>query len=202
MPVNRTPGERFCHLQLGLPVDESALTGSIQSVDWGAICYNLLGTILDNIYRGRIEMGWLRDTFPELGNDSTEVKRIRYARTYIIEMIREGRHQIKSKSEVAYHYYNHGLGSLSIFTSSSEPPIYIPTHNEFQWTPYEDPIIRAVISEEFFQNPNIWHVKVPLVNYASVEMHQTDRVLQQFEFQQLIPEEPEVLDEKHKINLW
>ncbi|MBA0748229.1 hypothetical protein Gogos_005074, partial [Gossypium gossypioides] len=32
-------------------------------------------------------MGWLRNTFPEPGNDSTEVKRIRYARAYIIEMI-------------------------------------------------------------------------------------------------------------------
>ncbi|MBA0852271.1 hypothetical protein Goshw_003283 [Gossypium schwendimanii] len=66
------------------------------------------------------------------------------------------------------------LVSLSIFTSSSEPPIYIPYHNG---TLYEDPTIRVVISDEFFQNSNIWHVKVPLVNYATVEMHQTDRVL-------------------------
>ncbi|MBA0776108.1 hypothetical protein Gotri_011161 [Gossypium trilobum] len=35
-------------LQLELPVDGS-----------GVICYDLLGAILDNIYRGRIEMGWL-----------------------------------------------------------------------------------------------------------------------------------------------
>ncbi|MFQ6663386.1 hypothetical protein Gotur_030937, partial [Gossypium turneri] len=42
-----------------------------------------------------------------------------------------------------------------------------------------DPAIRALISNEFFQNPNIWHVKVPLVNYATFEMHQTDRVLRQ-----------------------
>ncbi|MFQ6622593.1 hypothetical protein Gotur_001739, partial [Gossypium turneri] len=89
---------------------------------------------------------------------------------------------------------------LSIFMSSSEPPIYIPTHNKvepfdelcwntsaledtrllldqrpeahFQWTPYDDPVIRAIISDEFFQNLNIWHVKVSLVNYATVEMHQ------------------------------
>ncbi|MBA0624654.1 hypothetical protein Godav_009969 [Gossypium davidsonii] len=46
-------------LQLGLPVDESLLTESAQSTDWGAICYDLLGAILDNIYGGRIEMGWL-----------------------------------------------------------------------------------------------------------------------------------------------
>ncbi|MFQ6623943.1 hypothetical protein Gotur_003361 [Gossypium turneri] len=75
-------------LQLGLPVDGSTLTGSIQSADWGAVCYDLLGVIPDNIYRGRIEMGWLRDTFLKLGNDSTEVERIRYARAYFLEMIR------------------------------------------------------------------------------------------------------------------
>ncbi|KAH1091909.1 hypothetical protein J1N35_019166 [Gossypium stocksii] len=67
-----------------------------------------------------------------------------------------------------------GSVSLSIYTSLSEPPIYIPTHNEIQWTPFEDPAIRAVIPDEFFQNPNIWHVKVPLVRYATVEMHQTN----------------------------
>ncbi|KAG8501017.1 hypothetical protein CXB51_003085 [Gossypium anomalum] len=75
-------------LQLGLPVDRSALTGSVQSADWGAICYDLLGAISGNIYGGRIEIGWLRNTFLELGNDSTEVERIRYAWAYIFEMIR------------------------------------------------------------------------------------------------------------------
>ncbi|MBA0780350.1 hypothetical protein Gotri_004461 [Gossypium trilobum] len=32
-------------------------------------------------------------------------------------------------------------------------------------------------------------------------MHQTDRVLRQFGFRQLIPLTPEVLDDEHKINL-
>ncbi|MFQ6632584.1 hypothetical protein Gotur_009827 [Gossypium turneri] len=50
-------------LQLGLPVDESALTRSVQSVDWRAVCYDLLSVIPNNIYGGRIEMGCLRDTF-------------------------------------------------------------------------------------------------------------------------------------------
>ncbi|MBA0667280.1 hypothetical protein Goklo_000387, partial [Gossypium klotzschianum] len=75
-------------LQLGLPVDGSALTRFVQSDDWGAVCYDLLGAILGNIYGGRIEMGWLQDTFPELGNDLTEVERIGYSRAYILEMIR------------------------------------------------------------------------------------------------------------------
>ncbi|MFQ6622435.1 hypothetical protein Gotur_002053 [Gossypium turneri] len=74
-------------LQLGLPVDGSALTGSVQFADWRAVCYDLLGAILNNIYGDRIEMGWLRDTFPEPGNDSTEVERIQYVRAYILKMI-------------------------------------------------------------------------------------------------------------------
>ncbi|KAK5839516.1 hypothetical protein PVK06_008314 [Gossypium arboreum] len=44
-------------LQLGLPVDESILIGSTQSIDWRVICYDLLGAISDNIYEGQIEMG-------------------------------------------------------------------------------------------------------------------------------------------------
>ncbi|KAH1097542.1 hypothetical protein J1N35_014463 [Gossypium stocksii] len=62
-------------LQLGLSVNESVLTWSVQSVDWGVVCYDLLGAILDNIYGGQI-LSWLRDTFPEPRNDSTEVERI------------------------------------------------------------------------------------------------------------------------------
>ncbi|KAH1114976.1 hypothetical protein J1N35_008354 [Gossypium stocksii] len=71
----------------------------------------------------------------------------------------------------------------------------------FQWTPYKDPAIRAVILNEFFQNLNIWHVKVQLVNYATVEILQTDRVLRQFRFRQSIPVTSEVLDDEHKNNL-
>ncbi|MBA0619984.1 hypothetical protein Godav_005764 [Gossypium davidsonii] len=43
-------------LQLGLSVDGSALTGSVQSANWGVVCYDLLGVILDNIHKGRIKM--------------------------------------------------------------------------------------------------------------------------------------------------
>ncbi|MFQ6660223.1 hypothetical protein Gotur_028821, partial [Gossypium turneri] len=32
-------------------------------------------------------MGWLRDTFPDLDDDSTELERIRYAQAYILQLI-------------------------------------------------------------------------------------------------------------------
>ncbi|MBA0609268.1 hypothetical protein Godav_021349 [Gossypium davidsonii] len=66
------------NLQLGLPVDGYAVTVSVQSGDWGVVYYELLGAILDNINEGQIEMGWLRDIFPEPDDDSTELDRIRY----------------------------------------------------------------------------------------------------------------------------
>ncbi|KAH1098128.1 hypothetical protein J1N35_015049 [Gossypium stocksii] len=90
----------------------------------------------------------------------------------------------------------------AIFTSSSELPVYIPTHNKFECTPYEDLTIREVIPKEFFMNLNTWHVKVPLVVYAIVEMHEIDRVLQQFRFRQSIPVAPQDLDDLHFIDLW
>ncbi|MFQ6656900.1 hypothetical protein Gotur_026812 [Gossypium turneri] len=64
------------NMQLGLPVDGYPVTGSVQSANWGAICYELLGTILENISGGRIEMGWLRDTFLDPDDDSIELERI------------------------------------------------------------------------------------------------------------------------------
>ncbi|KAK5803175.1 hypothetical protein PVK06_030816 [Gossypium arboreum] len=86
-----SPKDAFCSVFLSSNdfffTDRTALTGSIQSANWGAICYDLLGAISDNIFEGRIEMGWLQDIFSELENDSTELERIQYARAYILEMI-------------------------------------------------------------------------------------------------------------------
>ncbi|MBA0865513.1 hypothetical protein Goshw_012863, partial [Gossypium schwendimanii] len=105
-------------------------------------------------------MGWLRDTFQEPGNDSTEVERIRYARAYILEMI--GGYLM---SDLSRNLVLRWLLKLVDFRA-------------------------VVIPDKFFQNLNIWHVKVSLVNYATIEMHQTDRVLRQFGFRQPILEAP------------
>ncbi|XP_052476320.1 uncharacterized protein LOC128032073 isoform X1 [Gossypium raimondii] len=44
-------------------------------------------------------------------------------------------------------------------------------------------------------------MKVVLINYATVEPHQTDRVLQQFGCRQPILVDPEVFDDQHKVDL-
>ncbi|KAK5839199.1 hypothetical protein PVK06_007969 [Gossypium arboreum] len=192
-------------------------------------------------------MGWLRDTFPELDNDSTKLERIRYAQAYILEMIggylmsdllrnrvhlrwllklidfiaagefswgfavlatlyremygatRPNKAKIRGclsllqsraqfrfpflRHRVNYPYtfplvtrWNHSASYVGIPTSLEDIRLLLDQQSEVQ-TPYKDPAIRAVIPDEFFQNLNIWHVKVPLVNYVIVEIHQSDRAL-------------------------
>ncbi|KAH1121869.1 hypothetical protein J1N35_005029 [Gossypium stocksii] len=96
--------------------------------------------------------------------------------------------------------WNHSANYVGIPTSLEDIRLLLDQRSEAQ-TPYEDPAIRTVISDEFFQNPNIWHVKVPMVTYAIVEMHQLDRVLRQFRFRQPILVALEELDDEHKTDL-
>ncbi|MBA0682215.1 hypothetical protein Goari_023950 [Gossypium aridum] len=57
------------------------------------------------------------------------------------------------------------------------------------------------IRDDFFVNPNAWHVKAPLVVYTTVKMHKVNRVLWPFRFQQSILVAPQVLDDLHCIDL-
>ncbi|KAH1064484.1 hypothetical protein J1N35_029471 [Gossypium stocksii] len=99
--------------------------------------------------------------------------------------------------------WNHLASYIGIPTSPEDIRLLLDQRSEvqFEWILYEDSAIRAVIPDEFFQNLNIWHVKVPMVTYAIVEMHQSDRVLRQFGFRQPIPVTPEKLDDEHEIDL-
>ncbi|MFQ6627543.1 hypothetical protein Gotur_004770, partial [Gossypium turneri] len=71
-------------------------------------------------------------------------------------------------------WWNHSASFVGIPTALEDIRflLYQRLEAHFQWISYEDPVIRVVILDEFFQNLSIWHVKVPLVNYAIVEMHQ------------------------------
>ncbi|MBA0699174.1 hypothetical protein Goari_000831, partial [Gossypium aridum] len=50
------------------------------------------------------------------------------------------------------------------------------SQNLFEWMSYANLRIRACIPAEYLANPKIWHMKVPLIVYAKVEMHESDRV--------------------------
>ncbi|MFQ6652858.1 hypothetical protein Gotur_024536 [Gossypium turneri] len=156
-------------------------------------------------------MGWLRATFPDPNANSTEIERIRYARSYILQIIGEAG-EFSWGSAVLATLYREMCGAtrprrakiggcLSLLQSWARFrfPFLRPRVNH----PYTFPLvtrwnhpasycglsseledIRLLLEQrseaEFLQNPNAWHVKVVLINYATVEPHQTDRVLRQF----------------------
>ncbi|KAK5818757.1 hypothetical protein PVK06_023702 [Gossypium arboreum] len=67
--------------------------------------------------------------------------------------------------------------------------------------PYADPRIQECSLAEFLANHNIWHVKVPLVIFAMIEIHESNLVMQQFGCTQRILSPPEELDDLYKIDL-
>ncbi|MFQ6647398.1 hypothetical protein Gotur_020780 [Gossypium turneri] len=59
--------------------------------------------------------------------------------------------------------WNHSASYVRIPTAFEDIRLLLDQRSEVQ-----DPTIRVIIPDKFFQNLNIWHVKVPLVNYATV----------------------------------
>ncbi|KAF7815608.1 serine/threonine-protein phosphatase 7 long form-like protein [Senna tora] len=60
---------------------------------------------------------------------------------------------------------------------------------------------RGEIPNEYLQHPDIWRASVPLVNFAIVEWHHSDRVLRQFGMTQSIPGPPRDLSDVHGLSL-
>ncbi|KAK5819407.1 hypothetical protein PVK06_024406 [Gossypium arboreum] len=233
------------HLQLGLPVEWDAVTGSVHSADWGAVCYELLGAIPDNINgayilqiiggylmpdlsRNLIHLRWLlklvdfrvvgefswgsavlATLYREMcGATRPNKAKIRGCLSLLQSWARFRVLFLRPRVDHPYTFplitrWNHSASYARLPTCLEDIRLLLDQRSEaqFQWTPYEDPTIWVVILDEYLQNLNAWHVKVPLVNFAIVEMHQLDKVLRQFGFRQPIPVAPEVLDDHHKIDL-
>ncbi|KAF7801211.1 serine/threonine-protein phosphatase 7 long form-like protein [Senna tora] len=68
---------------------------------------------------------------------------------------------------------------------------------DIDWTPYSSMLERGEIPNEYLQHPDIWRASVPLVNFAIVEWHHSDRVLRQFGMTQSIPGPPRDLSDVH-----
>jgi len=66
---------------------------------------------------------------------------------------------------------------------------------QFLWTPYHRNEVSRQITMEI--SP-VSQVVVPLICFATVELHQADRVMRQFGFRQNIPNDPLNLDQLHK----
>ncbi|KAF7813805.1 serine/threonine-protein phosphatase 7 long form-like protein [Senna tora] len=72
---------------------------------------------------------------------------------------------------------------------------------DIDWTPYSSMLERGEIPNEYLQHPDIWRASVPLVNFAIVEWHHSDRVLRQFGMTQSIPGQPRDLSDVHGLSL-
>ncbi|MBA0786615.1 hypothetical protein Gotri_026961, partial [Gossypium trilobum] len=59
----------------------------------------------------------------------------------------------------------------------------------------------AKLAEDSTEEEKEQYAQVPLVVYATIEMHEADRVLRQFRFQQSIHVAPQELDDLHRIDL-
>ncbi|MBA0683857.1 hypothetical protein Goari_025484 [Gossypium aridum] len=57
--------------------------------------------------------------------------------------------------------WNHGPSHVGLPTELQDIWLLLDQRSEveFEWTPYEDPVIQEVIPEEFLVNPNIWYMK-------------------------------------------
>ncbi|KAG8501048.1 hypothetical protein CXB51_003147 [Gossypium anomalum] len=194
------------HLQLGLPVDGDAVTGSVHSADWGAVCYELLGAIPDNINGGWIEMdNWrLSDaglvTKPCTSEMTAETVDFRAAGEFswgstVLATLYQEMCGATSPNKAKIG------GCLSLLQSWARFrfPFLCPRVDH----PYTFPLItRWNHSASYARLPTCLEdirllleqrleAQVPLVNFAIVEMHQSDRVLRQFGFQQPISVAPE-----------
>ncbi|KAF7806398.1 serine/threonine-protein phosphatase 7 long form-like protein [Senna tora] len=72
---------------------------------------------------------------------------------------------------------------------------------DIDWTPYSSMLERGEIPNEYLQHPDIWRASVPLVNFAIVEWHHSDRVLRKFGMTQSIPGPPRDLSDVHGLSL-
>ncbi|KAE8705266.1 putative Subtilase family protein [Hibiscus syriacus] len=89
---------------------------------------------------------------------------------------------------------------LPFFMSRCEEPIRISTTPEFEFVSYSTDDVRGVIPPELKGPLDVWMAMVPLICYAIVEWHSTDRMLQQFGCFQPITEVPHNMDELYNAD--
>ncbi|MFQ6655016.1 hypothetical protein Gotur_025749, partial [Gossypium turneri] len=159
----------YVNLQLGLQVDGYPVTGFVQSGDWGAI---IRGYLMSDLSRNLVHLRWLLKLVNfrvagELNWGSTVLV------TLYREMCRATRPRkakiggcllllqswarfrfpfLRPQVDHPYTFplitrWNHPASYARLLTSLEDIRLLLDQQSEahFQWTPYEDPIIRAVI---------------------------------------------------------
>ncbi|MBA0648221.1 hypothetical protein Goklo_015985 [Gossypium klotzschianum] len=154
------------------------------------------------VTRSTIELKWLEDNFKDLDGSLSPLKREQYARMYILRLIGGVLMADKSQTFVYLRLLLQLVdlkkeGGLS-WGSTMLTMFYVGLPEEL-----ED--IRLLLDQQsetdFLVNPNIWHMKVPLIVFATMEMHKSDRLMRQFGFRQTFLSSPQDIRALHKVDL-
>ncbi|MFQ6634660.1 hypothetical protein Gotur_011183 [Gossypium turneri] len=73
-------------LQLRLSVGGLVVTRLVVTTDWRDVCKQLLGRVLDTIFRGQIDMNWLKRNFVGFNAKSSEVEKEQLTQAYILRI--------------------------------------------------------------------------------------------------------------------
>ncbi|KAA0041847.1 serine/threonine-protein phosphatase 7 long form-like protein [Cucumis melo var. makuwa] len=128
-------------VQLGLPVDGEPLTGSLR-YNWMLICNDYLGVVPPDMKGQQLSLPWLAQQFEELPPDANIVNVQRYARAYIMQLIRGFLFADKSNTLVHCMF----LQFLFDFDQAENTAAFRWLTFEFQvnWTPYTSDIMASL----------------------------------------------------------
>ncbi|KAG8491652.1 hypothetical protein CXB51_014931 [Gossypium anomalum] len=178
-------------LQLGMPMDGPIIMGSVVVLIKVDLYRALLGKVLD-----KFEGGWISINWRFFGP----------------------RYRIRCQSMVAYSYcshgsggdnsfyvprWNHGLSYVGLLKDLEDSKLLLDQCSEadFKWMSYAETDIISCIPPEVLENREMWDAKVSLVVHTTIEIHESDQVLRQFEWRQRISPPLRDLKELHKVDM-
>ncbi|XP_039056316.1 serine/threonine-protein phosphatase 7 long form homolog [Hibiscus syriacus] len=77
----------------------------------------------------------------------------------------------------------------------------VSSRRKFNWMPYYQSDIQQCLPPMFFEGADTWCAITPLLHFAIVEIHVTDRVFRQFGFHQPIEMSIYNIDDLHKVDV-
>ncbi|KAH1039045.1 hypothetical protein J1N35_040788 [Gossypium stocksii] len=134
---------------------------------------------------GQIDMKWLETNFKNLPPNALDVIKEQYVRTFILR-------------------WNHRPSYVGLLEQLKDIRLLLDqcSKAEFEWMPYIDPDIIEYVLPEFLPIWSMWDTKMPFIVYATMKMHESDRVIRQFGWRQKISSPSRDMEASHKLDLW
>ncbi|MBA0568329.1 hypothetical protein Golob_005831 [Gossypium lobatum] len=99
--------------------------------------------------------------------------------------------------------WNHGASYVGLPKQLEDIRLLLDQRSkaEFEWMPYVESDIIKYVLPKFLVIQSMWDANVLLIVYATMEMHESDRVIQQFGWRQKILQPPYDMEVLHKLDL-